>query len=319
LSDCNNKPKLRVTQQVEKLKNKGIKFGIMNEKKAYSFLTQSSYFFKLCSYRKNYTKDNISGLYRDLEFAYLVDLSTIDMHLRRFAIRLTLDIEHMLKTKLLADFNISNSDGYDVIDKFLKDTQNEGIKEYLIRQQADAKIGKNYSPNSPILLKYGLDLAIWNFVEIIQFGHMINFCNYFYRKFPNILYNNIKNDLFNVKCLRNASAHNNCILLLSEKNATYQNNTYQFLLQNKINLSYNITALLKNHTINDFITSLLVFNKVCTSINLKHHCFRELKELFVGRILKNKEYYKTNELLVNSYKFVFNVVDFFSSKYPISV
>ncbi|MDR3177654.1 MAG: Abi family protein [Campylobacteraceae bacterium] len=325
MDNCRNKPKLNVVQQVEHLKSKGVKFGIVNEKCAYDFLTKNNYFFKLTSYRTNYEK-NSEEKYKDLEFAYLVDLSTIDMHLRRFALRVTLDIEHMLKTKLLADFNSSTSDGYDIVHDFLKDSKGEKTREYLMRQCIDAKSGKNYSPNSPILLKYDLNLAIWNFVEVIQFGHLITFCNYFYDKFPNSLYKKVKNDLFSIKCLRNASAHNNCILLLKAMNNDKpQYNTSQFIMQNFTTIFEDesfkpiVKSFLKNHTIHDFITSLIVFDTLCTSIHLKHHYFRELQEFFDGRLLKHKDYYQNNELLKNAYKCVYSVVNYFQKKYPVVI
>jgi hypothetical protein len=313
-----NKPKLNVVQQVEHLKNKGVKFNIMNEKCAYDFLTRNNYFFKLTSYRVNYEKDS-EEKYKDLEFVYLVDLSTIDMHLRRFALRVTLDIEHMLKTKLLADFNLSTSDGYDIVHDFLKDDKHKTIKKHLIDQYNK----KNYSPNSPILLKYDLNLAVWNFVEVIQFGHLMAFCSYFYDRFPNKLYSKVKNDLFSIKCLRNASAHNNCILLLKAiNNDKPQYNTSQFIMQNFTaifkdeSFKPTVKSFLKNHTIHDFITSLIVFDKLCTSIHLKHHYFRELQEFFDGRLLKHKDYYQNNELLKNAYKCVYSVVDYFQKQYP---
>lgn len=53
---------------------------------------------KVSSYRKNYSKHPANspraGQYVNLDFAYLVELSTIDMHLRYLAMSLCLDIEH---------------------------------------------------------------------------------------------------------------------------------------------------------------------------------------------------------------------------------
>jgi hypothetical protein len=329
------KPKLTIKKQIEYLKTKGVKFEIVDEMKAGVFLIQNTYFFKLKTYCENYQKD-VTGKYVDLDFAYLVDLSTIDMHLRRFALRLTLDIEHMLKTKLLADFNQSDFDGYNEIALFLDTQDGSKVKKFIEQQAKDAKDNKNYSPNSPMLLEQDLsDLPIWRFVEVIQFGHLISFCNHFYQllyktnennrikdksKFIEIdracqNYESIKHSLFNVKCLRNASAHNNCILQLREDNASIKKTTYQFLFQNSLSTKAQINTFLRNHTISDFITSLLVINAVCSSDAIKYYCFAELKELFEGRISRNCKYYKNNGFFVEIYEFMLKVINFFYKKY----
>ena len=121
------KKKLTVEEQVEYMKNEsGIKFNIISEDKALDFLTNNNYYFKLKSYSKNYEKyikgDN-AGKYINLEFAYLVELSKIDMYFRRIILKMTLDIEHFLKTQLLRDFhNNEHEDGYSIVDEFLKKT-----------------------------------------------------------------------------------------------------------------------------------------------------------------------------------------------------
>ncbi|MDR2342316.1 MAG: Abi family protein [Campylobacteraceae bacterium] len=313
------KPRRNISEQIEDLKNKGVKFNIINEKSAMDFLTKNSYLFKVKAYRKNYEKDS-DGRYINLEFAYLVDLSTIDMHIRRFALRLTLDIEHALKTKLLADFNQCSNDGYDIVENFLQDEKGAEAKKHIKNKVEEAKNGENYSPILPILRNYK-QLPIWVFMEVVQFGHLINFCKYFYsqRGYADTLFDNIKSYLFSAKCLRNACAHNNCILLFDNKTCKGQMSTYHFLFNNKINIEYNIQGELRNRTINDFVTSLILFDKVCLSMNLKHHYYKELKELFEGRLLKHKEYYADNKLLADTYHFVFNVVCFFQRKNSIAI
>lgn len=55
-----------------------------------------------------------------MDFAYLQELSTLDMYLREIVLNFTLDIEHFLKVHLLK--NISDNkdeDGYAIVEEFL--------------------------------------------------------------------------------------------------------------------------------------------------------------------------------------------------------
>ncbi len=65
---------------ISHMKIKGIKFDIVKEE-AKIFLQNNNYYMKLASYRANYDKRKSNGEYINLDFAYLRELSTIDMHL----------------------------------------------------------------------------------------------------------------------------------------------------------------------------------------------------------------------------------------------
>ena len=64
-----------------------------------------------------------------MDFQYLRELSTIDMHLRFLIIKMCLDIEHYLKIDLLAKAESVNDDGYESIDKFFSDSKYQYIKK----------------------------------------------------------------------------------------------------------------------------------------------------------------------------------------------
>ena len=72
---------------------------------------------------KNYSKfsqGENAGKYFNVDFAYLQELSTLDMYLREIVLNFTLDIEHFLKVHLLK--NISDNkdeDGYAIVEEFL--------------------------------------------------------------------------------------------------------------------------------------------------------------------------------------------------------
>ena len=119
------KQKLSIDELITHMKNKGIKFDIVSEQDARKFLTYNNYYLKLASYRANYDKcsenSQRKGQYQNLDFGYLKELSTIDMHLRYIIIEMCLDIEHFIKVRLVsAVTDTPGEDGYNVVKKYLK-------------------------------------------------------------------------------------------------------------------------------------------------------------------------------------------------------
>ena len=51
-----SKPMLNLNEQINHLKNKGIKFELISEVDAKNYLKENSNYFKLTSYRKNFFK-----------------------------------------------------------------------------------------------------------------------------------------------------------------------------------------------------------------------------------------------------------------------
>ena len=98
------KEKLNVAEQIQNLKSKGLYFDILNEKGAERILSNSTYFFKIKSYARNF--DLVQGKYSNLDFAHLYEFSKIDMYFRRVLFNILMNIEHCLKTNLLKDFSI---------------------------------------------------------------------------------------------------------------------------------------------------------------------------------------------------------------------
>ena len=173
--------KLSVNEQIEHMKSKGIKFSILDEDYADKFLSNNNYYFKLKAYAKNYEKytqgENV-GKYVNLDFAYLVELSTLDLHLRKFIIKLCLDIEHHLKLKLIKDCcDNPLEDGYSIVSEFL--ANNEYIKNSL-----EAKKSNYNCAARDLLIKYFDNLAVWNIVEVLSFGDFLILYELYYRKYP---------------------------------------------------------------------------------------------------------------------------------------
>lgn len=123
---------LEVSELIQHMKNKGIGFTIISDEEATRHLSAHNNYFKLTSYRKNYTKytsGSKKGQYERLEFAYLRELARIDTEIRHILLDMALDIEHFLKVALIKaveDRKAPNEeDGYQIVVDYKNDVGNE--------------------------------------------------------------------------------------------------------------------------------------------------------------------------------------------------
>lgn len=298
--------KLSILEQVEHMESKGIKFNIIDTESAKRFLTYNSYYFKLKSYAKNYEKDS-EGRYINLEFVYLKELSTIDMHLRRFIIRMTLDIEHSLKTKLLRDcVNNHREDGYNIVKSFLNTYPN-------LKEGINNKKSKTY--NSDLINKFQHNYALWNIVEVLTFGEFILLYKFYYKEYPSS--HSYTNLLFPVKSIRNASAHSNCIIntLRTPYSMEFERNKKLENFLGKIDtIGVSSKSKLDNLVIHDFVAMLYLFYLSSSSKGLKLHAYEDLKRLLIERVAENKDFFASNPHIKTSYEFILKIVDFLSQQ-----
>lgn len=213
------KEKLTLDEQIAHMERKGIKFGIIAQKEAKEILSGKTYYFKLKSYAKIYPKD-AQGLYQGLEFAYMYEISKMDVAFRNFILTTALAIEHLTKTALLNAFNTSNEDGYSIVERFLQADEGKNAQDELQKYESNniSIRGGNYT----LVTKYKDEMPIWVFIEIIGFNNFIKFYTFYRENASRNNLNNIKWALENTKWLRNLAAHNNCVLFkLSQMNRHY--------------------------------------------------------------------------------------------------
>jgi abortive infection bacteriophage resistance protein len=311
------KPKLSIEQQIDKLKNKGISFNYKTEDDARAYLKANNNFFKLTSYRKNFIKFK-NGFkkdkYENLDFGYLIDLAIIDTRLRIIVLEMALNIEHFAKVSLLNYISEDlTENGYDIIDHYIN-FLSEDDKVHLFRE-IDQNKKSIYCGD--IVQKYDGNYPIWVFVEIISFGGFLRF--YKYCVYKQYVGNKILKDnyhlMLNVKSIRNAAAHNNCIIndLLNKKS---EHKTNYGLLNDlsknkKISRQIRDTQLDKMR-IQQFVCLLYAHKKIVTSRGVHDHISERLMELD-NRFFRDYKY-KGCEPLQNSLCFLKNVIDFWFKK-----
>ncbi len=318
------KPKLEPEKIIEKIKQeKGITFNFMSEDEAANYLRNNNNYYRIASYRKNYDKKTCGqdkGKYINLDFSNLVDLAIIDMRIRFLIIHMCLDVEHDLKVQLLNDITANvNEDGYSVVEDFLK--SREFLYEDIYKKRKSTYVGDliskfftfdtHINANGKIIFdNVDVRCPVWAFVEIISFGIFIQFYDFYYSDSANQNFPTPVSLLNPVKSIRNACAHNNCIINNLRSGYSKPGKIVSTFVSNIPGISRDVSRkYLSVRPIFEFICLLMVYDNT-VSVNVKKHRYGELRELIYDRMPKNKHYYKDQQLLKFSYEFIKKVVDF---------
>lgn len=317
MSNRELKIKMPTDQLIDYMKNEqGITFNHISEAEALDYITHVNNYFRTAAYRKNYKKHNCGpnfGKYIDLDFAYLKELSVLEMRFRDIVANMTIDVEHALKVKLITDIERDRrTDGYDIIEEFIGKNRyilsklemngDSSFTEDLFRKyfrEEDYKNPKTGKKGTRIVV-YN-DCPAWVFVELINFSDLIRLCDFYYRSRD---YWHVGTDILNiVKDFRNATAHNNCMFENFNHRAK---NVPEVLLEFVADIPG--SERLATRPMLEFVTLLYAYEKL-VSDEVKEYRIMQLKWLFCERMLEHKEYFENNELIKETYRFAHLVVD----------
>ncbi len=290
---------LETKKLIEKLKDKGITFNQCSEKDAITFLNEHNYYVKLTAYRTNFHKHD--NKYIGLDFLALKDLSIIDMYLKQWILNATLSVEHSLKVNLLKDMQEKNIDDFEIVENYFNGYPRI-IDEIEYRRETPyiKNLLKKYiHPNYPI----------WVFLEVIPFGEFVNFYKYYCNEYS---YEEFEYELlYKVRNIRNAAAHNNCVIHDLVDKTSFYNKTLVNMIANILPdiKKRTIQDRLKNNSVQDFISLLFSIDIVIKSEELKNYYFKNIKELFDGRMIRNAHLYKSSPSLNQMYEFCKKIID----------
>jgi hypothetical protein len=203
---------LTAKEQVKHSEGKGVQFNDFSKTKAIRYLEENNNYFKLRAFRKNYIKGE-DGKYLHLDFADLVDLAIIDNRLRAILLEMAISIEHFSKVHLLKVLQKSESNGTQVVTDYvnqLTPSFRETLESELDKNKNSLYCGNLYKK----YLGNKIYCPVWVFVEMVSFGQYLHFYEFCAKR------NQSQNkELLRrlylmrvVKDLRNACAHNNCII-----------------------------------------------------------------------------------------------------------
>lgn len=298
---------LSVEEQIQHMKEKGITFQYVTEAEAAEFLTNNNYYMKLAAYRANYPKQEAGervGQYRDLDFGYLKELSTLDMHLRYFVLQMCLDIEHAIKVQLVRQITQDeNEDGYEAVKHFLKQKSNINVLSRIQRKKSG-----EYCRD--LIEKYYPYFPAWVFVELISFGTLVYFCEDYMDGHG---YPIMNNKLINtVRDLRNGAAHSNCLLnKVSEKLEPSKQPLTEVMdfIRGMSDISQSARRKNLRYKFSyNFVTLLYVYDAMIQETAKKKR-YTQLQEFMEGRVLRNKDYFVNHDQIRATYKFLKKVLD----------
>lgn len=310
-----SKPKLSYSGQLQHLECKGVSFALVSKRQALIYLRDNNNLFKLSSYRKNFSKDITGTRYIHLDFAYLIDLAVIDMYLRALMLKMSLNIEHFAKVKLIRQItNDCAEDGYTIVQDFLQSLSSDNYALFM------NELGRN--ARSPYCkdayYKYKGHFPVWVFLELISFGSFLSFYKFcaerFYHRSNNKKeYNDMLNDFYimlPIKRIRNASAHNNCVIndLKTKDPANRVNYQVTRAVRNELGFGRESTKKkLANVRISQILTCLYAHRKIVSSQGVNNHVAGELHEFSARLFSKNS--YDDNEVIKSAFDVFSTAID----------
>lgn len=283
-----NKPILSYEEQINHFIQKDITFKNISKETALEYLKNHNNFFKLSSYRKNFPKRDGTDKYINLDFSHLTDLAGIDTRLRMILVEMSLNIEHFAKVQLLKEITESNNeDGYVIVEDYLD------LLDSKEKSNLEAEIARNSVSLyvSELYKKYHDNFPVWAFVEILTFGRFIHFYKFCASRFNN---SDMKDNVYlflTIKKIRNAAAHNNCILNdLVIKTHKYKVNygVSQALSRIGIKYSQRKRKMACERTA-QIITCFYTHKRLISSAGSHHHIAKILHE-FSTRLFHNYDY-----------------------------
>ncbi|EQB34779.1 hypothetical protein M948_20550 [Virgibacillus sp. CM-4] len=307
--------KISFEEMIQHLDEKGIKFERTTKKQAQEILMNSNFFYKIRSFRKNFEK-NENGKYLNLDFFMLNDLATLDMRLRYILIHMCLDLEHTLKTKLVKDITLDNKEnGKDIVEQFLENRSKKSLEDYY------NPLRNPKHPNHGIYRKFNnVTPPIWVFCELITFGELVAFIEYYCYKYlnkPTRYYKPLGKNLKFIKNIRNLAAHNSPIIneITGKNQISFKNNIPNIHLHKFLNSACktDFRDKVTNAKIHDLCSLIFIYDTYITSTKIKGNRYNELKE-YMDRCKRNKEEYSKHDNIISVFNFFNKIVDYISKK-----
>lgn len=311
------KPLLTAEEQIAHLKAKGVTFDCCDETVAADFLRGGNNYLRTASYRKLYPKQMEGehvGSYVNLDFGDLVAIASLDRQLRETFLALSIDVEHFAKMKVLANTETRGEDGYAIVADFyasLNHAERNALRGALDRRSRADEGRDTYAGD--LIARYQEAMPAWVLVEVLDFGTFLTFYKFCAERWEDAAMLQEHYVLKSVKALRNATAHNHCIIngfVQTAETASYPTNE---LITDALNAAglrrtKGRRAKLSNLRIAQMAATLYAASTLFTrESTVKRHAKRlaALRRSYEA----NLERYRLNSSLVSFFDFLWKLVD----------
>ncbi len=319
------KPKRTAEELVKMLREeKGVTFDLMGEEEAIRYLQTKNNYLRTASYRKNYPKHRDganAGKYIHLDFACLAELSSLDARLRGILLQMCVDIEHALKVRFLSAVEENSAEnGYALVAEFLNAHSEivreieyksgsvftgELIQKYFVLQKTVDPVKKRTKN-----ILQAVDCPVWVFAELVSFGDFLKLAEFYNEKYPASPFPMPSKNLLNsVRSLRNACAHNNCLLnRLTVENSVPPKEITEYVAAFDTASRKSRIKKLSRRPILEIVCVLKVYAET-VSLGVRTRGIRQMKEFTDTKLFRNKTYFEKNDVVTSSFEFLKKVVD----------
>ena len=186
--------------------------------------------------------------------------------------------------------------------KLVKDVSNTGD---LIQKYFDVQRVYNSSKGRYEHIIQGYDdCPIWVLCEVLTFGEFLRLYDFYYGNIAAVS----GAILGLVRCLRNGSAHNNCLLA----NLSHGTSKPPREIKDYVKKMGSITTSQRQKKLScrpmlEFVALIYTYELVVTS-KVKFHRSEELYNLFFKRMVEKKAFFKDNDLIKTNYEFAGKVI-----------
>ncbi|WEA54609.1 Abi family protein [Lactococcus lactis] len=291
------KTKVSIADLYDSMLKRGITFNYHSKSEAIKIIEHTNYYYKVASFRKNFEKRD--RLYINCDFSSLIDLATIDMHVRNYLLQMSLSAEHFIKTEISRLITVnSNEDGYSIVAEY----------EQQYPRSFDRVVSKfeNTRYQKEMLAKRQSDMPIWVLMEHMDYSELMDLVKLYYYKYGKVRSLEKAVTLFiSARYIRNACAHNS-VFILEWFNArhTVKNNASVTSMLNIVKINRSEAKFAK---INDLI-ALFSLLKAYASKGTIDHFYCSGKEL-LERWTKYNSYEEISDIK-KMYEILEKLVDF---------
>lgn len=330
------KKTLSFKEQIRHLEKRGVTFDNISMKDAKHFLIYNNYFYKLYSYRKNFNtqvdpNDSKNRVYIGLDFSMLVDLSRFDRDIRYAILELSLDVEHGLKRKLVREITHNPKEqNAEIIESYLDSSiinksislnskwidLNEKLRDTWNENYFNENLIEHKKCDGVVCYK---KWKVWEFVEVIDFGNLINIICLYSNTYSVEIVN--RSILIATKSLRNASAHNSCLIDdLSRKFPANKRHVDNVIVKYAKDTGKFDSKQIDSHKNKTFVYTILcllyLFDKFC-GIESKVRQYKKLYQIFhvENPIFNDERYINSSSILYSVFKFLDKIISNNYNKY----